>query len=157
MTSEVRRRASISAPNLTAVALALMVTLGAPATARADEAAAKSLLKAMSDYLAGQKAISFSYDSNLEIVTKDKQKLALASSGTVALDRPDKARVTRHGGFADIEAVFDGKTLTLLGKNTNLYAQVDAPGTVDHLVDELRDKYHRPVPGADLLLSNVYE
>ena len=31
------------------------------------------------------------------------------------------------------------------------------PGTIDHLVDELRDKYHRPVPGADLLLSNVYE
>ena len=30
-------------------------------------------------------------------------------------------------------------------------------GTIDHLVDELRDKYHRPVPGADLLLSNVYE
>ena len=111
----------------------------------------------MSDYLAAQKAISFSYDSNLEIVTKDKQKLALASSGTVTLDRPDKARVTRHGGFADIEAVFDGKTLTLLGKNTNLYAQVDVPGTIDHLVDELRDKYHRPVPGADLLLSNVYD
>jgi len=157
MTSEVRKRAGISAPNLAAVALALTVTLGAPTATRADEAAAKSLLKAMSDYLAGQKAISFSYDSNLEIVTKDKQKLALASSGTVALDRPDKARVTRHGGFADIEAVFDGKMLTLLGKNTNLYAQVDAPGTVDHLVDELRDKYHRPVPGADLLLSNVYE
>ena len=154
---EVRKWSGIPALTASAAALASMVALGAPTEARADEAAAKSLLKAMSDYLAGQKAISFSYDSNLEIVTKDKQKLALASSGTVTLDRPDKARVTRHGGFADIEAVFDGKTLTLLGKNTNLYAQVDVPGTIDHLVDELRDKYHRPVPGADLLLSNVYE
>jgi hypothetical protein len=157
MTSVPRKRAGISAPTLTAIALALTVTLGAPTAANADEATAKSLLKAMSDYLAAQKAISFLYDSNLEIVTQDKQKLALASSGTVTLDRPDKARVTRHGGFADIEAVFDGKTLTLLGKNTNLYAQVDVPGTVDHLVDALRDKYHRPVPGADLLLSNVYK
>jgi len=85
------------------------VTLGAPTAARADEAAAKSLLKAMSDYLAAQKAISFSYDSNLEIVTQDKQKIALASSGTVSLGRPDRAHVTRHGGFADIEAVFDEK------------------------------------------------
>ena len=157
MTSVVRKWSGIPALNISAAALALMVVVGAPTAARADEAAAKSLLKAMSDYLAAQKAISFSYDSNLEIVTKDKQKLALASSGTVTLDRPDKARVTRHGGFADIEAVFDGKTLTLLGKNTNLYAQVDVPGTIDHLIDELRDKYHRPVPGADLLLSNVYE
>jgi len=31
------------------------------------------------------------------------------------------------------------------------------PGTIDHLVDEWRDKYHRPAPGADFLLSNVYE
>jgi hypothetical protein len=157
MTSVVRKWSGIPALNISAAALALMVVVGAPTAARADEEAAKSLFKAMSDYLAAQKAISFSYDSNLEIVTKDKQKLALASSGTVTLDRPDKARVTRHGGFADVEAVFDGKTLTLLGKNTKLYAQVDVPGTIDHLVDELRDKYHRPVPGADLLLSNVYD
>src|SRR4051812_24457263 len=34
---------------------------------------------------------------------------------------------------------------------------VDIPGTLDHLVDELRDKYQRPVPGADLLMSNVYD
>ena len=87
----------IPALNVSAAALALLVAVGAPTAARADEAAAKSLLKAMSDYLAAQKTVSFSYDFNLEIVTKDKQKLALASSGTVTLDRPDKARVTRHG------------------------------------------------------------
>jgi len=53
--------------------------------------------------------------------------------------------------------VFDGKTLTMLGKDANAYTQVQAPGTIDQLVDELRDKYHRPVPGADLLMSNVYD
>jgi len=111
----------------------------------------------MSDYLAAQKAISFSHDTNLEIVAKDNQKLAVASSGTMTLNRPDKARATRHGGFADVELVFDGKTLTLLGKTANLYGQVDVPGTIDHLIDELRDKYKRPVPGADLLLANVYD
>ena len=31
------------------------------------------------------------------------------------------------------------------------------PGTIDHLVDELRNKYNRPVHGADLLVSNVYD
>ena len=137
--------------------LALMVGLGAPLGANADEAAAKSLLKAMSDYLAAQESISFGFDTNLEVVTQDQQKLLLASSGTMDLRRPDKFRATRSGGFANVEMIFDGKTLTLLGKDANLYTQVDAPGTLDHLVDELRDKYHRPVPGADLLLSNVYD
>src|SRR5450755_4566357 len=142
---------------LAAAALAMIVGLGAPSGAKADEAAAKSLLKAMSDYLGAQKAISFSYDTNLEIVTKDDQKLALASSGKITLNRPDKIRAARQGGFADVEAVFDGKTLTLLGKTANQYGQVDVPGTIDHLVDELRDKYNRPVPGADLLMSNIYD
>lgn len=140
-----------------AAALVLTIGLGGPpATANGLEEA-KSMLKAMSDYLAAQKAISFGYDTNLEVVTKDHQKLLLASSGTMNLERPDKFHATRSGGFATVEMVFDGKTLTLLGKDANLYTQADIPGTLDHLIDELRDKYQRPVPGADLLLSNVYD
>jgi hypothetical protein len=134
-----------------------MVFLGTPSGARADEADAKSLLKAMSDYMAAQDAISFGFDATLEVVTKDGQKLALASSGAVTLNRPDKIHATRSGGFADIEMLFDGKTLTLLGKTANLFTQVDVPGTVDHLVDELQDKYNRPLPAADLLMSNAYD
>lgn len=140
---------------------ALVATLGLAAgvggSARADEAAAKSMLKAMSDYLAAQTTISFSYDTNFEVVTKDHQKILLASSGTIGLSRPDRIRATRHGGFANVEMVFDGKTVTLFGKDANLFTQTDIPGSLDHLVDELRYEYGRPVPGADLLLSNVYK
>lgn len=140
-----------------AAVLILIAAMAMPPSAKADEASAKSLVKAMSDYMAAQKAMSFSYDTNLEIVTKDGQKLALASSGAVVLNRPDKVRVARNGGFANVEAVFDGKTLTLLGKNANVYGQVEATGSVDQLIDALRDKYHRPLPGADLLQSNMYD
>jgi hypothetical protein len=142
---------------IAAVALSSIVLLGTSAGVRADEADAKRLLKAMSDYLAAQKALSFGYDATLGVVTTDEQKLALASSGTVTLNRPDKIRATRSGGFADVEMTFDGKTLTLLGKNLNLYTQIEVPGTIDHLVDELRDKYNMPLPAADLLLSNPYD
>ena len=142
--------------SLCIVALALMLGLGgALSGASADEADARKLFKAMSEYMAAQKAISFQVDTDLEIVTQDKQKLSLASSGKVTLNRPDKIRVTRTGGFADVEFLFDGKTLTLLGKTANLYGQLEVPGTIDHLIDELRDKYRRPAPGADLLLSNI--
>lgn len=125
--------------------------------ASAGEAEAKALLKSMSDYMAAQKAISFSYDTNFEVVTKDHQKLMLASSGTMNLSRPDKLRATRSGGFANVEMIFDGKTLTLLSKDAKRYAQVEVPGSLDHLVDELRDKLQKPMPGADLLLANVYD
>ncbi len=118
-------------------------------TVRADEADARKLLKGMSDYLASKNAF--------EIVTKDEQKLALVSSGSVTLKRPDKISTMRSGGFADVEMSFDGKTLTLLGKNLNVYSQVDVPGTVDNLVDELKTQYNRPLPAADLLLTNSYD
>jgi hypothetical protein len=75
----------------------------------------------------------------------------------LTLNRPDKLHATRTGGFANVEMVFDGKVMTLLGKNANLYAQIDAPGTIDQLVDVLRDKYDRPVPAGDLLMSDPYK
>ena len=49
----------------------------------------------------------------------------------------------RAGGFADVETTFDGNTLTVLGKDLNIYAQQDVPGTIDHLIDELRSKHGR--------------
>ena len=116
------------------IVLAVIGTAGTAivSAGRADEADAKRLLRAMSDYLGAQKAISFDYDVNLELVSTQQQKIALASSGTLTLNRPDRLHLTRTGGFANVEMVFDGKALTLLGKNTNLYAQVEAPGTIDN-------------------------
>jgi hypothetical protein len=155
MTRRPQRAYSRVAGALSSAALALIIS-GPVLPAHADEADAKALLKAMSDYLSAQKAISFAYDTNLEVVTPEHQKILLASSGKIELGRPDKIRVTRTGGFANVEMTFDGKTVTLLGKDANLYAQADVPGTIDHLIDELRDKLHRPVPGADLLLPDPY-
>ena len=57
----------------------------------------------------------------------------------------------------NVEMVFDGKTFTIVGKDANIYAQADVPGTVDQMVDKIRDKYRKSIPGADLLLSNVYD
>ncbi|WP_337956204.1 DUF2092 domain-containing protein [Devosia sp. ZB163] len=137
--------------------IAALAGLAGAIPSQADEADAKTLLKQMSDYLAAQKAFSFDYDSDLEVVTKDQQKLALASSGNMAVERPDKLRAERVGGFTDVEVVYDGKTLSILGDQKSAYSQAELPGTLDQLFDTLRDKYGRPISGADLLLSDVYD
>ncbi len=152
-----RKLVKHSVRSMPVMALFMIVLFGTSLSASADKADAKRLLKAMSDYLAGQKALSFEYDASLEVITKDDQKLALVSSGAVTLNRPDKIRTRRAGGFADVEIFFDGKVLTLLGKNLNTYAQQDVPGTIDHLVDELRVKHNRHLPAATLMLSNAYD
>lgn len=157
MMERVKALATRRAPLGTLLAAALVALDGAAGAARADDAAIKALVKSMSDYLAAQKSLSFDMQSTLEVVTKDGQRLALASTGAVELGRPDKIKAVRKGGFADVEAVYDGKTLTLLGKNLNLYTQIPITGDIDHLVDELRDKYGRPLPAADLLMSDSYK
>ncbi len=136
---------------------ALVVAAPFAPKALAGEVEARSLLKAMTTYVAAQPAISFAYDSDLEVITRDNQRLTLASSGTVALARPNKIRATRTGGFTDLETVFDGSMFTLLGKGANVYVQVPIQGSIDQLVDELKDKYRRPLPAADLLLTSAYK
>ena len=137
--------------------LGLMAGASMAGKAVAGEAEAMALLKGMTSYVSAQKALSFRYDSDLEIVTVDKQRLTLASSGSVSLARPGKIRASRSNGFVAIESIFDGSTFTLLGKGKNVYMQVPISGSIETLVDELKDKYRRPLPAADLLLSTAYE
>ena len=142
---------------LSAVALIVMMLIGTSVGVSADEEDAKRILKAMSEYMTAQESLSFDFDGVLEVITADGQKLALTNSGSATLKRPDKLHVTRSSGFADIEMSFDGNTLTLLGKNLNLYTQIELPGTLEQLIDALQNTYNRPLPAADLLLSNSYD
>jgi hypothetical protein len=73
------------------------------------------------------------------------------------LARPDKLRVRRTGGYADVDLVYDGKTVSLYGNNARAYVQADLPGTVDHLVDTMQEKTGAAMSGADLLLSNAFD
>lgn len=124
-------------------------------TAMADDAPA--LLKAMSDYTAAQKSISASFDSDIEVVTPELEKIQFTSSGKFQLARPDRLRVSRTGGYADIQLVYDGKTVSIYGNNAKAYVQADLAGTVDQLIDLLQAKAGAAMPGTDLLLSNVYD
>jgi hypothetical protein len=135
--------------------LILTVATIACVTPRAQAQDAGRIVKAMSDYVAGQKTISLTFDSDIEVLTSELQKIQFTSSGQVLLNRPDKLRATRAGGYADVELVFDGKTVTVLGKHINAFAQTDTPGTTDQLMERLRDQYNVAMPGADLLQSRV--
>jgi len=136
-----------------AVGTALLLAAISPA--RADDPA--KILKSMTDYLAGQKALSASFDSDIEIITPELQKIQFASSGQFKLSRPDKLRVRRTGGYADVELVYDGKTVSLYGNDAKSYMQADAPDTVDKVIDTLQASSGAAMPGTDLLLSNAYE
>lgn len=118
---------------------------------------ALQILKAMTDYVSSQKTIAAAYDTDIEVITSNLQKIQFASSGQMLLSCPDKVRASRVGGYADVEMVFDGKNLTILGKNLNKYAEIESAGSIDQLVDRLRNQFGMAIPGADLMLSRSYD
>ena len=136
-------------------ALSMGVSLMPYAHAQSDNA--RNILKAMSDYVSAQKTISATFDSDIEVITPELQKIQFTSSGQIQLSRPDKLRATRTGGYSDIELVYDGKTLTLNHKDVNSFAQIDTAGSIDQVVDLLREKHAVTAPGLDLLLSRVFD
>jgi hypothetical protein len=128
---------------------------GPAALAQDDDA--RTILKAMSAYVGSQKTIELTFDSDIEIITPELEKIQFTNSGEALLSRPDKLRAHRVGGYADVALYFDGKTASVFGKNLNGYAQFAAPGTVDQLIDALRAGHGVALPGADFLLSNSYD
>jgi hypothetical protein len=128
-----------------------------PARAEPTGNDAKSILKAMSDYVSSQKTIELTFDSDIEVITPQLEKIQFTNSGQMLLSRPDKIHAHRVGGYADVELFFDGKTVSVFGKNINGYSQIDVPGTVDQLIEVLRSGHGVSLPGADLLLSKPYD
>jgi len=137
-----------------AVAGFALLALTAPAAMAQD---ADKLLKTMADYVTGQSNISFKYDSEVEVITSGMQKIQFNSSGEATLSRPDKMRLSRKGGYTDVDLVFDGKTISLLAKDANAYFQTESSGTIDDAVERIRDKLNVGMPGADFLLSRLYQ
>jgi hypothetical protein len=138
-------------------AAASIAVLSAVTTSEAHADDPAKVLKGMSDYLAGQKSLSAKFDSDIEVITPELQKIQFTSSGEMKMNRPDKLRIRRTGGYTDVELVYDGKTVSLYGNNAKSYVQADLAGTVDKMIDTLQSRSGAGLPGADLLLSNSYD
>jgi len=138
---------------------AVATILVIPANVEAEEPAddARAILEAMSEYVAGQQTIELTFDSAIEVITPQLEKIQFTSSGEALVSRPDKIRARRVGGFSNVELYYDGATASIDGKSINGYAQFELPGTLDDLIHALRSGHGVAVPGADLLLSNSYQ
>jgi hypothetical protein len=147
-------RCAVRWPVLLGTILTMGIALGSQAGAESGDA--EKLLKGMADYVTSQKTLAVTYDSDIEVITSSLQKIQFTSSGQVQMSRPDKLRATRTGGYRDVEIIFDGKIMTVNNKDGKDYAQIEAAGTAEELIDVLREKHGVVAPGADLLLTNVF-
>jgi hypothetical protein len=150
-----RNRASRGAIIWATAAIACSTLAAAPAAANPESA--KRVLRSMSDYMARQNNLSADFEVELDIITPKVEKLQFAASGNMLLNRPDRLRVSRTGGYSDIQLLFDGETATIVDRAYNLYGRMKSPGTVDMLIDRLRADHAIEMPGADLILTKSYD
>lgn len=128
-----------------------------PLSAQCQENEAQSILKTMSDYIGSQEAIELTFNSDIEIITPQLEKIQFTSSGTAVLSRPNKLFAHRISAHADVKLFFDGKTISVYENMENGYVQIDAPDSIDQLVREMREGEGIAMPAADLLLTNAYD
>ena len=114
------------------------------------------ILKGMADYLAGLRAFTFTFRSGYDVVQPTGQKIEFGETRRVAMDRPNRLRVEEvaSDGTRDL-AIFDGRTVTVLKADSDVFAQAPQPGTVDDtLVYLVRDLKMR-MPLAQLMTTRL--
>ncbi len=124
------------------------------AEARQDEAAAQ--MAAMTRYLASLPGFQVTLLGSYDAVQDSGQKIEFHESRDITLARPDRLRV-RHVRSDGVESqiVFDGKTISVLNGEANVYAQAPQPGALDDaIVYFVRDLGMR-LPLARLLTSRA--
>lgn len=141
-----------------AVAPALAQQPAAPA-ARPPivDARADALLKAMGDYLAAAKQLSFQARIEYDDVLPSGQKIEHAALQDVALRRPDRVYVESRGDHGASRLWYDGKEVTVLDGDEGVYAVAPMPATVDAAVDRLVTQYGFTAPLSDFLAANPYQ
>jgi len=103
------------------------------AAARQDEAAEH--LAAMTRYLASLPGFQVTLLGSYDAVQESGQKIEFHELRDIALARPDRLRV-RHVRSDGVESqiVFDGKTISVLNGEANVYAQAPQPGALDDAI-----------------------
>jgi hypothetical protein len=64
--------------------------------------------------------------------------------------------IQRLGPVAEADIIFDGKTLTLYGKDLNVFYQTKVAGSIDDAILAYELETGLPAPGADLLFADPY-
>ncbi|MGZ6219988.1 MAG: DUF2092 domain-containing protein [Syntrophales bacterium] len=142
------------------VTVVLVVLAGLPISSHGQSAAidpkADQTLRKMCDYVGGLEQFSVQTENTLEVVLRSGEKIQYDTPAGASIKRPNKLRADREGDVVNQEFYYDGKTLTLYYKDRNYYATVEAPPTIDEMIDFAREHLDVYAPGGDLIYKNAY-
>jgi hypothetical protein len=128
----------------------------AAAPARSVEPRAERELKRMSEFLAKLPRFALEAEETFDGLPDGELRRQLTNVHRVAVERPNRVAADATGDTLNRAAWYDGRTVTVLDKDHNVYATIEAPGTIDATFDKLTDEYGVVLPLADLPYSDPY-
>jgi len=117
---------------------------------------AMSVLKKMSDSLAGAKSLSYRARTAFEVPSRSGQLLTLFSTSDVAIKRPNMLRAKFTGSAPHFQFFYDGARVAAFAPETNIYSVAKAPATIDAMLLGLEEETGIRYATAGLLFSDPY-
>jgi len=121
------------------------------------EVRADQELRKMGAFLAKLPRFALEAEETFDEIAAGEPKSELTNVRRAAVVRPDRLAADATGDTLNRASWYDGKTLSMLDKEHNTYATVDAPASIDATLDMLEDKYGVVLPLADLVNSDPYK
>ena len=141
---------TVAALALPALAAAQPAPSPSPTPApRAVEPRAEQELKKMGEFLAKLPHFAFEAEETFDEVPDGELRRQLTNVRRVAVERSNHLAADVTGDTLNRASWYDGRSVTVLDKEHNVYATIEAPGTIDATFDKLEDEYGVVLPLAD--------
>ena len=110
----------------------------------------------MGELLAGLPHFALEAEETFDEIPDGQLRRQLTNVRRIALERPNHFAADVTGDTLSRASWYDGRTVTVLDKEHNTYATIEAPATIDATLDKLVDEYSVVLPLIDLLYSDPY-
>lgn len=146
------RRVAVAVIGLIAIAVPVLAEDNAAISPRAEE-----ILRAAIGSLAAAQNLSFRAEVTIDEVASTGQKLMRGGVVDVSVRRPDRVYAEMDGDRAHRKFVYDGKSMTILDVGQSLYANFDAPPTIDAMLALARKKFGVVLPLGEVIVARPVE
>ena len=122
--------------------------------------AGERLMRSMSDTLTQAKTFAFETSEQLEMIAPAGEKRVVHFTRKVTVRRPNALFFELYGrddAPLQIDAYYDGRTVSLYEKANGKWAQTAVPGTLDEMLDDVAKKFGLPIPIGDVVYSSPYD
>lgn len=128
-----------------------------PAAKPKIEPKADEILKKACACMADLKQFGLKVEETFDEMSEAGQKLQFTNHRKVIVRRPGQLMADSEGDTTKRFFYYDGKTITLFDPVGKTYATVEAPATLDAMLDFLNQELGFSAPATDLLFSDPYK